>query len=222
MKKIDLQNTFWTKIKGILLVMLITALISGGAFIGGTFYPNWIAIDKLKETFHKSELDKVMLLGLQQPEFEFTDKASFIVATGKCVDYLNFTTDRYGRVPTSIIIAMAGIESGWGTSRFASEGNALFGVRTWDLENVAHMKAKENPDADWGVKKYKTKCDSVKDMIEIINRHPAYEAFRIEREKQLDNGKWNYKILLSNITAWSTNPDYSKIILQAIVDNKLP
>ena len=32
MKKLDLQNTFWVKVKGILLVMLITALISGGAF----------------------------------------------------------------------------------------------------------------------------------------------------------------------------------------------
>ena len=59
-------------------------------------------------------------------------------------------------------------------------------------------------------------------MIRILNSHPAYEEFRIEREKQLDNGKWNYKTLLSNITAWSTNPDYSKIILKAIVDNKLP
>lgn len=37
---------------------------------------------------------------------------------------------------------MAGVESGWGTSRFATEGNALFGVRTWDLETVPHMKAK--------------------------------------------------------------------------------
>ena len=35
---------------------------------------------------------------------------------------------------------MAIIESAYGTSRFATEGNALFGVRTWDLDNVAHMK----------------------------------------------------------------------------------
>ncbi len=221
MKKIEIQNAFWSKVKGISLVMLITASISGGAFIGGTFYPNYMAVDKLKENFHKSELDKVMLLGLQQPEFDYTDKASFIVATSKCVDYLNFTTDRYGRIPTAIIIAMAGIESGWGSSRFAEEGNALFGVRTWD-KNVAQMKAKGNPDANWGVKKYKTKCDSIKDMIRILNNHPAYKEFRIEREKQLDSGKWNHKTLLSNITAWSTNPEYSKIILKAIVDNKLP
>ena len=125
------------------------------------------------------------------------------------------------RVPTSIIIAMAGIESAWGTSRFAKEGNALFGVRTWDL-TVPHMKPRDLPDADFGVKKYNTKCDSVKDMIRILNTHPAYEKFRDEREKQLDKGKWNYQQLLKGITAWSTNPRYIEIIWIAIVDNNLP
>ena len=117
---------------------------------------------------------------------------------------------------------MAGVESGWGTSRFATEGNALFGVRTWDLETVPHMKAKGNPDANWGVKKYTTKCKSVADMIAIINRHPAYADFRVERENQIDKGKWNYRNLMVLMSAWSTNPDYAEIILQAIVDNKLP
>ena len=94
-------------------------------------------------------MDQVKLLGLTEPEFEFTDKASFLQATSKCVEYLNYTTDRMSRVPTSIIIAMAGVESACGQSRFAKEGNALFGVRTWDLENFPHMKAKCNPDASW-------------------------------------------------------------------------
>ena len=59
-------------------------------------------------------------------------------------------------------------------------------------------------------------------MIAILNRHPAYAEFRIEREKQLDNGKCNYRELMVLLSAWSTNPDYHEIILQAIVDNKLP
>ena len=117
---------------------------------------------------------------------------------------------------------MAGIESGWGTSRFATEGNAIFGVRTWSLKTVPHMKALGNPDAPWGVKKYTTKCQSVKDMIRILNNHPAYEEFRIEREHQIDKGKWDYRALMVRMSAWSTNPDYAEIILQAIVDNKLP
>ena len=95
------------------------------------------------------------------------------------------------------------------------------GVRTWDL-GTPHMKPLENLDASFGVKKYETKCDSVKDMIRILNTHPAYEEFRIERQKQLDKGKWNYRKLLLGITAWSTNPNYIQIIWTAIVDNNLP
>ncbi len=137
------------------------------------------------------------------------------------MDYLNFTTDRAKRVPTSMIIAMAGIESGWGTSRFATEGNALFGVRTWDPA-VPQMKARGNLNADWGVKKYETKCDSVKDMIRILNTHPAYEEFRTERSIQMDQPGWDYQRLLAGITAWSTNPKYADIIWSTIVDNNLP
>jgi uncharacterized FlgJ-related protein len=206
----------WVALTIILLVMSIV-----GSFTGGTFYPNVWTVEKIEAEVHKKELSQVQLLGLKEPEFEYSDKATFLTATGKCVEYLNYTTDRLSRVPTSIIIAMAGVESGWGTSRFATEGNALFGVRTWD-KNTPQMKAKGNPDARWGVKKYKTKCQSVKDMIAILNRHPAYKEFRVEREKQLDDGNWNYRRLMVRMNAWSTNPDYHEIILQAVVDNKLP
>ena len=209
-------------IKWVLATIIAVGVTIGGAFVGGTFYPNTWTIEKLEDQFHKKELSEVHLLGLQEPEFEYVDKQTFLESTKKCVQYLNYTTDRLSRVPTSIIIAMAGVESGWGTSRFAKEGNALFGVRTWDLKNVEHMKAKGNMDAPWGVKKYITKCKSVKDMIDILNRHPAYEEFRIEREKQIDTGKWDYRALMVRMSAWSTNPQDAEIILQAIVDNKLP
>jgi len=208
-------------IKWVVVTIILVTLIISGSFIGGTFYPNTWTVDKIEDDMHKKELNQVKLLGLKEPEFGFTDKASFILATGRCVEYLNYTTDRLSRVPTSIIIAMAGIESGWGTSRFATEGNALFGVRTWD-KNTPRMKAKGNPEASWGVKKYKTKCQSVKDMIAIINRHRAYKEFREEREDQIDDGKWNYRRLMVRLGAWSTNPDYHEIVLQAIINNQLP
>ena len=202
---------------GILVGFIIVA-----TYIAGTFHPNEHVITKIEDEFHKKEMRIIEELGLKEPEFEFTDKTSFINATSNCVAYLNWTTDKEKRVPISIIIAMAGIESAWGQSRFATEGNALFGVRTWDLDNTPHMKALGNPNASWGVKKYNTKCQSVKDMIKILNTHPAYEKFREHRAEQLEDNKWNYKLLLSGMTAWSTNPDYQKIILSTIVDNKLP
>mgnify|MGYP003113491259 CR=1 FL=1 len=208
--------------KKTLIVISILIFVILSTYVAGTFNPNRFVIKQIEDEVHKKEMKIVEELGLMEPEFEFNDKVSFINATSRCVSYLNWTTDKDKRVPISIIIAMAGIESAWGQSRFAQEGNALFGVRTWDLENTPHMKALGNPDADWGVKKYQTKCDSVKDMIRILNTHPAYEKFREYREVQLNTGQWNYSQLLSGMTAWSTNQDYQKIILNTIVDNKLP
>ena len=217
------EETRKTNTLKLILAILIVAIIgTGGSFFGGTFYPNTWTVDKLQKQFQKQELNEVHLLGLEEPEFEFTDRVTFLETTRRCVQYLNYTTDRLSRVPTSIIMAMAGVESGYGTSRFATEGNALFGVRTWSLDTVPHMKALGNPDANWGVKKYATKCESIKDMIRILNTHPAYEKFREARENQLQDGKWNYRELMMGMTAWSTNPDYAEIILQTILDNKLP
>ena len=201
---------------------LLVGFVIVATYIAGTFHPNDHVITKIEDEFHRKEMRIIEELGLKEPEFEFTDKTSFINATSNCVAYLNWTTDKEKRVPISIVIAMAGIESAWGQSRFAREGNALFCVRTWDLDNTPHMKALGNPDASWGVKKYKTKCQSVKDMIRILNTHPAYDKFREYREEQLKDGKWNYSELLSGMTAWSTNPNYQKIILSTIVDNRLP
>ena len=204
---------------------IYTAIVFGfvvvATYIAGTFNPNDYISAKIEDEVHRKEMRIVEELGLKEPEFDYNDKVSFINATSRCVSYLNWTTDKDKRVPTSIIIAMAGIESGWGTSRFATEGNALFGVRTWD-DNTPQMKPQDLPDASFGVKKYKTKCDSVRDMIRILNTHPAYEEFREYRENQIADAEWNYSQLLSGMTAWSTNEDYQKIILSAIVDNKLP
>ena len=209
-------------LKRLIYLSIAVSFVIAGAWVAGTFNPNEYTVTKIEEEFHKKEMRIIEELGLKEPEFEFSDKVSFINATSTCVSYLNWTTDKDKRVPISIIIAMAGIESAWGTSRFATEGNALFGVRTWSLDTVPHMKALGNPDANWGVKKYKTKCESIKDMIRILNTHPAYEKFRNARAQQLEDGKWNYRQLMLGMTAWSTNPDYAEIILQTIVDNKLP
>ncbi len=203
------------------IVTSIFAVVGLISFAGGTFFPNFWTLEKVQYEFHKKEVEKVKYLGLEEPAFEFNDKQTFIKAVGKCIDYINFTTDKKSRVPTSIIIAMAGVESGWGTSRFAKEGHNLFGIRTWD-DNTPQMKPKDIPDAKFGVKKYPTKCASVQDMINILNNHPAYEVFRKDREKQIAKGKWDYEKLLIGIAPWSTNERYPKIIFQAIIDNKLP
>jgi len=206
--------------QGLLYALIIMGMV-GASYMYGTSQPNKKVVQSIEESFHQKDLDKILKLGLVQPEFMFNNANSFVNATSKCVEYLNFTTDRHSRVPTSIIIAMAGIESAWGTSRFSVEGNNLFGIRTWDLA-TDHMKPKDVPDAKFGLRKYKTKCDSIKDMIRILNTHTAYTEFRVERKIQLKKGTWDYNKLLSLLDAWSTNPDYAKIILRTIKERELP
>ena len=132
----------------------------------------------------------------------------------RCIDYINWTLPLDQRIPRDILVAMAIVESDYGKSRFAVEGNALFGVRTWNLDTVPHMKPAAIPNARFGVKKYVTKCQSVEDVIDIINRHPAYESFRSVRNK--NRYAPNITQMVFGLSAWSTNEEYPQIILQKI------
>jgi uncharacterized FlgJ-related protein len=211
------------KFKKTISIWIAWAIIVGLAYAYGTFTPNHWAVQKVIRTTEEQTANKARYLGFKQPEFRYNDNASFITAVGKCVDYLNLMTDPHHRVPSAIIIAMAVIESGYGTSRFAIEGNALFGVRTWDLTQL-HMKPLGIPNAQFGVRKYTHKCESVASMINIINNHPAYEKFRKERDRQYDANpnKIDYRKLMYGLTAWSTNKEYPEIILDKIKQLKLP
>ena len=86
-----------------------------------------------------------------------------------------------------MILAQAIIESGWGSSRFAQQGNALFGEWTW--KNQAGIKPKDNLDANFSVKNFKNLLDSVNSYILNLNSHPAYKELRNYREKQIKTGK---------------------------------
>ena len=59
--------------------------------------------------------------------------------------------------PREIIVSMAILETGYGKSRFAIQGNNLFGIRTWN-KDLAQLKPKDNRDVEWGVKTYITQC----------------------------------------------------------------
>ena len=90
-------------------------------------------------------------------------------------------------IPISMILAQAIIESGWGSSRFAQQGNALFGEWTW--KNHTGIKPKQNLDANFSVKNFSNLLDSVNSYILNLNTHPAYKDLRNYREKQIQTGK---------------------------------
>ena len=122
----------WTGIKRKATITGISIAAVAFAFGVGTFNPNGFVTSDYTKKIESKFLKEAIALGMHEPDFVYTDSQSFMDAVGHCVDFINFTTPRDKRIPRSIIIAMAGIESGWGTSRFTKEGNNLFGIRTWD------------------------------------------------------------------------------------------
>ena len=58
----------------ILWSTIVVAIIIGAAFVAGTFYPNYITLDKLEDEIHKQELKVVESLGLKEPEYESLTK----------------------------------------------------------------------------------------------------------------------------------------------------
>jgi len=191
------------------------------AFVYGTFQPNSFVKSKIIHSVEANIVETAHSFGLHEPSFEYNNEETFILAVKNCIDYINFKTEPSKRIPSAIIIGMAGIESGWGKSRFAVDGNNLFGIRTWS-EDVPQLKPLDLPDARFGVRIFKTKCSSVKEMIRLVNEHPAYKEFRKERDSQYTNGDWDYMALLQKLDAWSTNPKYAEIVFEAIIRRQIP
>ena len=204
-KKIPLNIRRWI----IGVMFWIVSIIS--AFAIGTMYPNKWVLGEFQNNITNKIQEEWKEYGFFEPEMIYTDNQSFIEAVNKCISYVNLTTPPTERVPSEIIVAMAILETGYGKSRFAIQGNNLFGIRTWN-EDDAQLKPKDNPDVEWGVKTYITKCQSVKDMVRIINNYHAYDGFRLKRAEQFESGEIDIFALIDELSKWSTNPKYTILV----------
>ena len=84
-------------------------------------------------------------------------------------------------IPVSIAIAQAANESGWGTSRFALEGNALFGQWTWSKKGISPKN--KDPDKSHRILQFQVLKASVRAYKNNLNTHNAYREFRETRAK---------------------------------------
>lgn len=128
---------------------------------------------------------------------------------------------RMDTIPVSLAIAQAAKETGWGTSRFALEGNALFGQWTWSGEGIKPAKA--DHDATHKIMKFKILKSSVRAYQRNLNTHSGYKEFRMARAELRDNGRNLNSLILSNyLNRYAENgQEYIKIIKQIIKQNNL-
>ena len=128
---------------------------------------------------------------------------------------------RMDEVPISMTIAQAAKETGWGTSRFAQEGNALFGQWTWSGKGLRPKGA--DSDSTHKVMKFKVLQASVKAYQRNLNTHSSYKAFRSARAELRDEGKKLDSLILSNYLDKyaETGKEYVKILQKIIKQNDL-
>ncbi len=128
---------------------------------------------------------------------------------------------RMDMIPVSIALAQAAKESGWGTSRFALEGNAIFGQWTWDGQGIAPLK--RDGDKNHKILKFPILRASVKAYKNNLNTHKSYLKFR-EKRSQLRNSNKNITglSLTSTLKNYAqTGSEYTKILNQIITQNRL-
>ena len=128
---------------------------------------------------------------------------------------------RMDEIPVSLAIAQAAKETGWGTSRFAIEGNALFGQWTWSGEGIKPAAA--DNDTSHKIMKFKILKSSVRAYQRNLNTHSSYKEFRMARAELRDNKMELDSLILANyIDKYAeTGKEYVKILKQIIKQNNL-
>ena len=128
---------------------------------------------------------------------------------------------RMDEIPVSLAIAQAAKETGWGTSRFAQEGNALFGQWTWSGEGLKPKEAKEGEDHK--VMKFNILQASVRAYQRNLNTHSTYKHFRKARAELRDAKKPLDSIKLSvHLNKYAeTGNQYVDVLQKIIMQNKL-
>ena len=124
-------------------------------------------------------------------------------------------------IPTSIALAQAAKESGWGTSRFALEGNAIFGQWTWNGVGMAPLD--KDKDQNHKILKFPLLRASVKAYITNLNSHPGYKSFRKKRLKlRVENKNLSGLDLIHELENYAqTGKEYTRILEKIIKQNDL-
>ena len=134
---------------------------------------------------------------------------------------INELIEKIDIIPTSIALAQAAKESGWGTSRFALEGNAIYGQWTWNGDGIEPLEKTKNQNHK--ILKFPLLRASVKAYIINLNTHRGYKSFRVKRANlRKQNKKLAGIDLIHELENYAqTGKEYTKILEKIIKQNDL-
>jgi len=116
-------------------------------------------------------------------------------------------------------LAQAAIESGWGTSRFALQGNSLFGQWTW-VEGNGIAPTERAEGATHSVKAFDSLRASVRDYLLNLNTNKAYEHLRDLRQQLRDQGREpDAHIMAAGLSKYSQRGDHYVDEVRAIINS---
>ncbi len=128
---------------------------------------------------------------------------------------------RMNAIPPSLALTQAAIESGWGTSRFAQKGNALYGQ--WTFGNDDGMVPRRREDGkNHKIKRFPYLIQAVQGYMRNLNTHPAYARFREVRAREAQNGHIRVMPLVETLDKYSERGrDYVETLKTIIRVNRL-
>jgi len=155
----------------------------------------------------------ILFLIFSEPAFGYANNKEFIESVNKCADYLEKNIKKEDRIPRKLLLAQAALESNYGRSRYAREGNNLMGI--YQFKNLhTGMTPRDNPNASFRVARFQSKCHSIKYYMNLLNTKDSYISFRNERllqSKLRVNDVNRYFHLLYN---YSTNSEYPQLLIR--------
>ena len=158
-------------------------------------------LERIRSSFHAnhsiSEIDKKWILELSGL-YKVNPGESHV--SGSMLDELWGKVDI---VPVSLALAQAAEESGWGTSRFAALGNAVYGQWTWDDNAITPEKQRKEL-GNYGIAAFGSLQESICAYMLNLNTHRAYADLRVKRAELRKKGdKITGMVLAGQLTKYS-------------------
>ena len=185
-----------------------------------------IVLPLILEENNRIKIDRKKLFKILNKNMNSDSEKKWLISKFKQYGVLNKDLStlkvRMDIVPVSLAIAQAAKETGWGTSRFAIEGNALFGQWTWSGEGIKPAGI-DSADEKHKVMKFKVLKASVRAYQRNLNTHGSYKKFRSERASMRDKEEELDSLLLADYLDKyaATGKEYTKILKQIIKQNNL-
>ena len=141
------------------------------------------------------------------------DRDQFVQGITECTIKYNTDINPFERVIVVISVGQAIIESDWGASRFAKEGNNFYGIIQTD-STEPHIKSLRGKAL---LKVYGNKCESVSDYIELLNGSEYFKEYRDIRAKQVITEEVNIFVVIKSLDSYAIDPKYTGKLKDVVI-----